>query len=92
MHELGMDTTNNNPNYGTPLNPNNDTYYCGGSSGGSAYAVAAGLVPFAMVGLRTSRVVERANISDRRATMVVGPSVYLPHTVDSSASSPHTAA
>jgi len=48
MHEFGMDTTNNNPNYGTPLNPHNDTYYCGGSSGGSAYAVAAGLVPFAM--------------------------------------------
>ncbi|KAK5678533.1 hypothetical protein LTS10_008977 [Elasticomyces elasticus] len=48
MHEYGMDTTNNNPNHGTPLNPHNDTYYCGGSSGGSAYAVGAGLVPVAM--------------------------------------------
>lgn len=48
MHELGMDTTNNNPNYGTPLNPHNDRYYCGGSSGGSAYATAAGLVPVSM--------------------------------------------
>ncbi|KAJ5725289.1 uncharacterized protein N7483_006646 [Penicillium malachiteum] len=48
MHELGLDTTNNNPNYGTPRNPHNSEYYCGGSSGGSAYAVGAGLVPFAL--------------------------------------------
>ncbi|KAL2001427.1 hypothetical protein VTN02DRAFT_1784 [Thermoascus thermophilus] len=47
MHELGLDTTNNNPNYGTPRNPHNVEYYSGGSSGGSAYAVAAGLVPIA---------------------------------------------
>lgn len=42
------DTTNNNPNWGTPLNPYNKGYYTGGSSGGSAYSVAAGLVPFAI--------------------------------------------
>jgi hypothetical protein len=48
MHEIGMDTTNNNPTHGTPLNPYNDKYYTGGSSGGSGYAVAAGLVPFAL--------------------------------------------
>ncbi|OCK84846.1 amidase signature enzyme [Lepidopterella palustris CBS 459.81] len=48
MHELGTDTTNNNPNYGTPLNPYNEHYYTGGSSGGAAYAVGAGLVPFAV--------------------------------------------
>lgn len=42
------DTTNNNPNYGTPLNPHNPAYYTGGSSGGSAYAVAAGLCPIAI--------------------------------------------
>ncbi|KUJ08665.1 amidase signature enzyme [Mollisia scopiformis] len=48
MHELGADTTNNNPNWGTPRNPHNDQYYTGGSSGGSAYVVAAGLVPFAL--------------------------------------------
>ena len=48
MHELGCDTTNCNPIYGTPRNPNNQNYYCGGSSGGSAYAVAAGLMPFTM--------------------------------------------
>ncbi|RMY51895.1 hypothetical protein D0863_14439 [Hortaea werneckii] len=48
MHELGMDTTNNNQTYGTPLNPHNDRYYTGGSSGGSAYAVSAGLVPLAI--------------------------------------------
>ncbi|PYH45789.1 amidase [Aspergillus saccharolyticus JOP 1030-1] len=48
MHELGLDTNNNNPNYGTPRNPHNRNYYCGGSSGGSGYAVSAGLVPIAL--------------------------------------------
>lgn len=48
MHELGMDTTNNNPIWGTPLNPYNNSYYTGGSSGGAASAVAHGLVPFAI--------------------------------------------
>lgn len=48
MHELGLDTNNNNPNYGTPRNPHNKEFYCGGSSGGSGYAVAAGLIPFAL--------------------------------------------
>ncbi|KAL4917827.1 amidase signature domain-containing protein [Aspergillus aurantiobrunneus] len=48
MHELGLDTTNNNPNFGTPKNPHNPSYYCGGSSGGSGYAVSAGLVPIAL--------------------------------------------
>ena len=48
MHELGLDTTNNNPTKGTPLNPYNSNYYTGGSSGGSAYAVSAGLVPLAL--------------------------------------------
>ncbi|KAL6708837.1 hypothetical protein ACN47E_002244 [Coniothyrium glycines] len=48
MHELGMDTTNNNPNWGTPLNPYNNSYYTGGSSGGAASAVAHGLIPFAI--------------------------------------------
>lgn len=40
-----IDTTNNNPTKGTPLNPHNPHYYTGGSSGGSAYTVAAGLFP-----------------------------------------------
>lgn len=48
MHELGADTTNNNPNWGTPRNPHNDQYYTGGSSGGAAYAVSAGLIPVAL--------------------------------------------
>ncbi|KAL8923841.1 MAG: hypothetical protein Q9208_004402 [Pyrenodesmia sp. 3 TL-2023] len=47
MHELGLDTTNNNPTHGTPVNPHNPNYYTGGSSGGSAYAVSAGLIPIA---------------------------------------------
>ncbi|KAG9235935.1 amidase signature domain-containing protein [Amylocarpus encephaloides] len=48
MHELGADTTNNNPNWGTPKNPHNDRYYTGGSSGGSAYTVSTGLLPFSL--------------------------------------------
>ncbi|KAF3480561.1 glutamyl-tRNA(Gln) amidotransferase subunit A [Arthroderma uncinatum] len=48
MHEFGLDTSGNNPNYGTPLNPYNPKYYTGGSSSGSAYAVSAGLIPFAL--------------------------------------------
>ncbi|KAJ5226271.1 hypothetical protein N7468_007496 [Penicillium chermesinum] len=48
MHELGLDTNNNNPNYGTPKNPHNSAFYCGGSSGGSGYAVGSGLVPIAL--------------------------------------------
>ena len=48
MHEIGTDTTGLNPNWGTPRNPYNKHYYTGGSSGGSAYAVAAGLIPFAL--------------------------------------------
>lgn len=45
---LDPDTNNNNPNYGTPRNPHNTDFYCGGSSGGSGYAVGAGLVPIAL--------------------------------------------
>ncbi|KAF3902991.1 Amidase [Dactylellina cionopaga] len=49
MHELGSDTTNCNPVGGhTPRNPYNSKYYCGGSSGGSAYCVSAGIVPIAV--------------------------------------------
>lgn len=48
MHEIGSDTTGLNQHWGTPLNPHNPNYYPGGSSSGSAYAVAAGLVPFAV--------------------------------------------
>lgn len=48
MHEIGLDTTNNNQTWGTPLNPHNPGYYTGGSSGGSAYAIASGLVPVAL--------------------------------------------
>ncbi|RGP77109.1 glutamyl-trna amidotransferase subunit a [Fusarium longipes] len=50
MHEFGMDTTGNNPNHGTPLNPFNLKYYTGGSSSGAAYAVGAGLIPIALGG------------------------------------------
>ncbi|KAK5952509.1 hypothetical protein OHC33_006553 [Knufia fluminis] len=45
MHELGLDTTNNNPTWGTPLNPHNEAYYTGGSSGGSGCTAAQGICP-----------------------------------------------
>ena len=48
MHECGLDTTNNNPTTGTPLNPHVPDYYTGGSSGGSAYSVAAGICPISL--------------------------------------------
>ncbi|KAK6526739.1 hypothetical protein TWF281_009941 [Arthrobotrys megalospora] len=49
MHECGSDTTNCNPVGGhTPRNPYNRKFYCGGSSGGSAYCVGAGIVPIAV--------------------------------------------
>lgn len=48
MVEFGLDTPGNNTAYGTPPNPYNPAYYTGGSSSGSGYAVATGLVPFAL--------------------------------------------
>lgn len=43
MHELGMGTTGNNPNYGTTRNPHSPARYTGGSSSGPAALVASGL-------------------------------------------------
>lgn len=43
---IAIDTTNNNPIWGTPLNPYNNSYYTGGSSGGVASVVGHGIVPF----------------------------------------------
>ncbi|CAM1502511.1 Fc.00g044950.m01.CDS01 [Cosmosporella sp. VM-42] len=48
MHEFGLDTTGNNPHYGTPLNPFNPNYYTGGSSSGPGYAVGTGIIPIAL--------------------------------------------
>lgn len=50
MHEIGIGTTGHNPHYGAPRNPFNLRHYPGGSSSGSAIAVATGLVPLAMGG------------------------------------------
>lgn len=50
MHEFGMDTPGYNITYGTPRNPHNPSYYPGGSSSGSAYAIATGLTPIALGG------------------------------------------
>ena len=48
MHELGMGVTGQNPHHGTPRNPYNPSHYTGGSSSGSAAAVAAGFCPVAI--------------------------------------------
>jgi len=48
MHEIGFDVTNINPNTGTPRNPYNVNAVTGGSSGGSACSVAAGLCPLSI--------------------------------------------
>ncbi len=48
MHELGLGVTGINPHHGTPVNPWNIACVPGGSSSGSAVAVAAGLCPLAI--------------------------------------------
>lgn len=48
LHELGFGTTSNNGMMGPVRNPNDSTRVPGGSSGGSAAAVAAGLLAFAI--------------------------------------------
>ena len=47
-HEFAFGTTNDNPHYGATRNPWNGDLTTGGSSGGSAAAVAAGIVPVAL--------------------------------------------
>ncbi|EER00428.1 conserved hypothetical protein [Perkinsus marinus ATCC 50983] len=48
MHEYGVSPLGYNSWYQGPLNAFNTSYFTGGSSSGSATAVAAGLVPFAI--------------------------------------------
>jgi Asp-tRNA(Asn)/Glu-tRNA(Gln) amidotransferase A subunit family amidase len=48
MHELGVGVTGHNIHYGSARNPYNTAYYTGGSSSGSAAAVAAGFCPLAL--------------------------------------------
>ncbi len=45
MHELAFGITNNNPTFGPARNPYNPSLIPGGSSGGTASAVAAGILP-----------------------------------------------
>lgn len=48
MHEIGIGVTGLNLRQGTPRNPYGPAHYTGGSSSGSAAAVAAGLCPMAV--------------------------------------------
>lgn len=48
MHEMGMGTTGNNPNYGTTRNPHALDRYTGGSSSGPAAIVASGICSAAL--------------------------------------------
>jgi len=48
MHEIGIGVTGFNAHFGTPRNPYDPTRYTGGSSSGSAAAVAAGFAPIAL--------------------------------------------
>lgn len=48
MHELGAGTSGINPHYGATRNPYDRSKVSGGSSGGSAAVVAAGLCPAAL--------------------------------------------
>ena len=48
MHELGLGVTGVNPHHGAARNPHDPRHMTGGSSSGSASAVAAGLVPIAL--------------------------------------------
>ena len=48
MHEIGIGVTGFNPHYGPTRNPYNPDCYTGGSSSGSATAVASGLCPLAV--------------------------------------------
>lgn len=48
LHEFAYGATGENPLYGTPVNAHDPARLAGGSSSGSAAAVAWGLVPFAL--------------------------------------------
>jgi aspartyl-tRNA(Asn)/glutamyl-tRNA(Gln) amidotransferase subunit A len=48
LHEWAFGATSTNPHYGDVLNPHDPTRVAGGSSGGSAVAVATGMCAFAI--------------------------------------------
>ena len=47
LHELAYGISSNNPHFGAVMNPHDSNRIPGGSSGGSAALVAAGLIPVA---------------------------------------------
>ncbi|KAK3414066.1 hypothetical protein EUGRSUZ_I02570 [Eucalyptus grandis] len=73
MHELGMGTTGNNPNYGTIRNPHAPERYTGGSSSGPAAIVASGICSAALgtdvVGLKTTY----GSLCESGTVEIIGP-------------------
>ena len=65
MEELAYGFTTENPHYGTTRNPHDPTRNAGGSSGGSAAAVGAGIVPISL-GSDSSRIDPGAGLALRR--------------------------
>ncbi|KAG4960600.1 hypothetical protein JHK87_037233 [Glycine soja] len=72
MHELGMGTTGNNPNFGTTRNPHAPDRYTGGSSSGPAAIVASGLCSAAL-GTDGGGCANLMSLCDSGTVEIIGP-------------------